>query len=71
MRPRGHRGYCDRAIEGGSLSEFRHLETLHPLGFGVLRIKENIHPISVVFEVSADVEGGDAAAANRPEAEQC
>ena len=48
----------------------RHPEALRALGLGVIRIEENVHPGSVELKMTADGEGGDAAAAYRPEAEQ-
>ena len=47
-----------------------HPEALGTLRLGVLRIEKNVHPGSIELEMPADGEGGDAAAADQPEAEQ-
>ena len=48
----------------------RHPETLRTLRLGVLRIEKNVHAGSIELKVPADRQGGDAAPAYEPEAEQ-
>ena len=47
-----------------------HPEALGTFRLGILRMKQNIHPADIELKVPADGEGGDAAPAYRPEAEE-
>src|SRR5665648_413668 len=46
-------------------------EALGPLGLGVFRKEQDSEAVSIKLQVPADGEGGDAAAADQPQAEQC
>ena len=49
---------------------FRDAKAFRPLGFGVLRKKQDVHASRVELEMTRDRERGDAASAFRPSADQ-